>query len=301
MDWDDLKVFLALSRKGSARGAAQELGVSNSTITRRLDDMEHKLQAHLFDRTPDGYRMTVAGEQVLPTAEHVEELVMGIERRITGGDQELRGSIRLTFPPAGSLGFLMKRIAHFAEEYPGIDLELMSSFDTADLSRREADIAVRVMPAGTQPPEYLIGRHLAALTASTYVHRDLLNPDRPEDVSHLTWIGKRSIDQKEEWLAQTDYPRQPVRHAIVDFRLLADAVRYKMGMALLPCFMAYNAPEIVRVPGARIVHQSDMWVLTHKDLRLTSRLRVLREVIAEEFTKVREQMDSRIGAAGETP
>ena len=103
MDWDDLKVFLALSRKGSARGAAQDLGVSNSTITRRLDDMEHKLQAHLFDRTPYGYRMPAAGEQVLPTAEHVEELVMAVERRITGGDSELHGTIRLTLPPAGRL------------------------------------------------------------------------------------------------------------------------------------------------------------------------------------------------------
>ncbi|MCB1853533.1 MAG: LysR family transcriptional regulator [Halieaceae bacterium] len=301
MDWDDLKVFLALSRKGSARQAAQELGVSNSTVTRRLDDMERKLQTHLFDRTPDGYRMTGAGEQVLSTAEHVEELVLGIERKITGGDRELRGSIRLTFPPAGSLGFLMKRIARFAQEYPGIDLELMSSSDNADLSRREADIAVRVLPAGTKPPEYLIGRHLAAMTASTYVHRDLLNPDAPQDVSHLTWIGKRSVDQKEEWLADTDYPGQPVRHAIVDFRLLADAVRYQMGMALLPCFMAFNMPDLVRVPGARIIHQMDMWVLTHKDLRLSARLRVLRELIAEEFDKVRGQLDSRLGvSAGES-
>ena len=294
MDWDDLKVFLALSRKGSARGAAQDLGVSNSTITRRLDDMEHKLQAHLFDRTPDGYRMTAAGEQVLPTAEHVEELVMGVERKITGGDRELQGSIRLTLPPAGRLGFLIKRLASFVEQYPGIDLELTSSFDNADLSRREADIALRVMPAKQQPPEYLIGRHLAVLTASTYVHRDLLNPDSPGDVSHLTWIGKRPIDQKEEWLAQTDYPPQPVRHAIADYTLLADALRYKMGMGYLPCFMANATPDLVRVPGATIVHQSDMWVLTHKDLRLSARMRVLREVIAEEFDKVSDQLDSRI-------
>lgn len=294
MDWDDLKVFLALSRKGSARGAAQQLGVSNSTITRRLDDMERKLQAHLFDRTPDGYRMTVAGEQVLPTAEHVEELVLGVERKITGGDQELQGSIRLTLPPAGSLGFLVSRIARFAEQYPGIDLELTSSLDAADLSRREADIAVRVMPAGTSPPEYLIGRHLATLTASTYVHRELLNPDSPADVSHLSWIGRRSVDQKEGWLAQTDYPGQPVRHAIADLKLLADAVRYRMGMAYMPCFMAFDDPEIVRVPDASIVHQSDMWVLTHKDLRLSARLRVLREVIADEFDKIRKQLDSRL-------
>ena len=294
MDWDDLKVFLALSRKGSARGAAQELGVSNSTITRRLDDMEHKLQAHLFDRTPDGYRMTDAGEQVLPTAEHVEELVMGVERKITGGDQDLHGSIRLTLPPAGRLGFLVTRIASFAEQYPGIDLELTSSVDAADLSRREADIALRVMPAGVQPPEYLIGRKLAAITASTYVHRELLNPDDPADVSHLTWIGKRSIDQKEEWLAATDFPELPVRHAIIDINLLADAVRFKMGMAYMPCFAVYDDAEIVRVPGASVVHQSDMWVLTHKDLRLSARLRVLREVIATELKKVRKQLDSRL-------
>ena len=294
MNWDDLKVFLALSRKGSARAAAQELGVSNSTVTRRLDDMVHKLQAHLFDRTPDGYRLTAAGEQGLPTAEHVEELVMGVERKITGGDQELQGSIRLTFPPAGRLGFLVRGLAEFTEQYPGIDLEMASSLDAADLSRREADIAVRVMPAKVQPPEYLIGRHLAMLTASTYVHRDLLNPDNPGDVSHLSWIGKRSIDQKEEWLALTDFPLQPVRHAVVDLNLLTDAVRHKMGMAFMPCFTVFNDREIVRVPGATIVHQSDMWVLTHKDLRLSARLRVLREIIANEFHKVRQQLDSRL-------
>lgn len=294
MDWDDLKVLLALSRKGSARGAAQELGVSNSTITRRLDDLEHKLRAHLFDRTPDGYRLTAAGEQVLPTAEHVEELVLAAERKISGGDQELEGNIRVTLPPGGPLGFLVKRLATFAQQYPGIDLELSSSLDALDLSRREADIAVRVMPAKVSPPEYLIGRRLAALSASTYVHRDLLNPDNPEDVSHLSWIGKRSIDQKEEWLASTDYPGLLVRHAIADLALLADAVRYKMGMAFMPCLIAFNDPDIVRVPGATIVHHSDMWVLTHKDLRLSARLRVLREVIAEEFKKVQNQLDSRL-------
>jgi DNA-binding transcriptional LysR family regulator len=293
VDWDDLKVLLALSRKGSARGAAQELGVSNSTITRRLDDMEHKLRAHLFDRTPDGYRLTAAGEQILPTAEHVEELVLAAERRITGGDQELEGSIRLTLPPAGRMGFLVQRLALFAEQYPGIELELMSSLDALDLSRREADIAIRVMPAGVSPPEYLIGRHLAALTASTYVHRDLLNADAPDDVSHLSWIGKSSMGQKEDWLARTDYPRQPVRHAIVDLDLLSEAVRSRMGMAFMPCFAALDDPDIVRVPGATIVHQSDMWVLTHKDLRLSARLRVLRELIAEEFETVRGQLDTR--------
>lgn len=293
MDWDDLKVLLALSRKGSARGAAQQLGVSNSTVTRRLDDMEHNLHTRLFDRTPDGYKLTGAGEQILPTAEHVEELVLAAERKITGGDQELQGRIRITLPPVNRMGFLVHRLVRFAEQYPGIELELTSSLDALDLSRREADIAIRVMPANVSPPEYLIGRHLSPLTASAYVHRELLNPDKPEDVSHLSWIGKNPEGQKEEWLASMDYPLQPVRHAILDIGLLVEAVRSGLGMAYMPCFSCYNDPDIVRVPGATVVHHADMWVLTHKDLRLSARLRAVREIIAEEFANIKHELDSR--------
>jgi len=287
-----MKVLLALSRKGSARGAAQELGVSNSTITRRLDDMENQLQTRLFDRTPDGYRMTVNAEQLLPTAEHVEELMLGAERRITGGDQELSGPIRLTLPETGGLGFLVKRLAQFAESYPEIELELVPSYDALDLSRREADIAIRLMPAGVAPPENLIGRHLGKMTASTFVHKSLLNPDNPADISHLTWIGKNPSDQEEQWIKDTDFPQQPARHSILNIDLLQEAVNYRMGMGYMPCFTVRNQADIVQVPGASIVHNADIWVLTHKDLRLSARMRVLREVIAEEFVKVRHLIDS---------
>jgi DNA-binding transcriptional LysR family regulator len=294
MDWDDLKVLLALSRRGSARGAAQELGVSNSTVTRRLDEMEHQLHTRLFDRTPDGYRLTGAGEQVLPTAEHVEELMLAAERKISGEDEELEGSIRLTLPPVGRMGFLMRHLAHFSEQYPRIRLELLTSNDALDLSRREADIAIRVMPAGVHPPENLIGRKICAISASSYVHRDLLNSDDPGNVSHINWIGKNPEGQKEEWLATTDFPDNPVRHAIIDLALVAEAVRAGMGMAFVPCFTAYRDPDIVRVPGATVLHHSDMWVLTHKDLRLSARMRVLREIIAQAFDEVRGELDSRL-------
>ena len=86
-----------------------------------------------------------------------------------------------------------------------------------------------------------------------------------------------------------------MRHAILDIGLLLEAVRAGMGLAYMPCFACYQDPDIVRVPGAGIVHQADMWVLTHKDLRLSARMRVLREIIAEEFGGIREQLDSRLG------
>lgn len=293
MDWDDIKVLLALARKGSARGAAQVLGVSNSTVTRRLDELEHTLQAHLFDRTPDGYRMTAAAEQLLPTAEHVEELILAAERRIHGEDHHLEGPVRVTLPHSGGMGRLMNRLAQFAEDYPGIELELSSSPEALDLSRREADIAVRVMPTGVKPPDYLIGRYLSPLSASAYVHRDLLRDDDPADVSHLHWVGKAPAGQKEEWLEQTDFKDNPVRHAIIDLSLVVGAVRAKMGMAYMPCLFASDHKELMRVPGATIVHHSDLWVLTHKDLRLSARLRAVREVIAEEFERLGPLLDSR--------
>ena len=293
MDWDDLKVFLALSRKGSARAAAQLLGVSNSTITRRLDDLELSLQSRLFDRTPDGYRMTANAEQILSTAEHVEELVLAAERQISGKDQDLEGVIRLTMPDVVGLGFLVHRLAAFAEAYPGIELELVPSYEALDLSRREADIAIRVLPAGTRPPDYLIGRYLCALTASAYVHRGLLRADDPRDVSHLVWIGKQPAGQREAWLEQTAFLDLPVRHAIDSLNLLVEAVRAKMGMAFMPCVAIYDEEELVRVPGAGVMHHSDIWVLTHKDLRLSARMRAVRALIAEEFAQIRDRLDTR--------
>ncbi|MFT5710446.1 MAG: DNA-binding transcriptional LysR family regulator [Halioglobus sp.] len=288
-----MKVLLALSRKGSARAASKELHVSNSTITRRLDEMERSLETRLFDRTPDGYKMTASAEELLPTAEHVEELIMAAERKVSGGDQQLEGKVRLTLPDVQATGFLVKRLAHFAQQYPGIELELLPSTDTLDLSRREADIAIRVMPASVRPAAHLIGRKIAPITASTYVHRDLLNPNDPEDVSHLNWIGRSPLDQEQKWLADTDYPALPVRHSIDSLNLQFEAVQCQMGMAQMPCFSVHSNKDIVRVPGATILHHSDMWVLTHKDLRLSARLRVLREIIAEEFAKIRHQLDTR--------
>jgi len=292
MDWDNLKVLLALARRRSARGAAQELGVSNSTITRRLDDFERDLGTRLFDRTPEGYRMTQSAENLLPTAEHVEELVLAAERRVSGEDQELEGLIRLTLPTATGLSVLMPRLAQFAEDYPGIELEVIASALSLDLGRREADIAIRVFRTGASPPDNLIGRRISAMTAAPYVHRDLLDPDNPEDVSHLTWIGYGPDVPDEPWRAYCRNGHLPRRHVVGDVNFQVEAVRNRMGMIFAPCALFRDEPDIVRVPGEDCHHFLDIWVLTHKDLRLSARMRILREILAEELSKLRPRFDS---------
>ncbi|MEE4110213.1 MAG: LysR family transcriptional regulator [Halieaceae bacterium] len=292
MDWDDLKILLALARRRSARGAAQELGVSNSTITRRLDDFERDLGTRLFDRTPEGYRMTQSAENLLPTAEHVEELVLAAERRVSGEDQELEGLIRLTLPTATGLSVLMPRLAQFAADYPGIELELITSALSLDLGRREADIAIRVFRRGASPPDNLIGRRISAMTAAPYVHRDLLDPDRPDDVSHLTWIGYGPDVPDQPWKTYCRNGHLPQRHVVGDVNFQVEAVRNGMGMIFAPCVLFRDEPEIVRVPGEECHHFLDIWVLTHKDLRLSARMRILREILAEELSKLRPRFDS---------
>ena len=292
MDWDDLKVLLALARKRSARGAAQELGVSNSTITRRLDDFERALGTRLFDRTPEGYRMTQSAENLLPTAEHVEELLLAAERRISGEDQELEGLIRLTLPSATGLYVLMPRLAEFAEEYPGIELDIITSAESLDLGRREADIAIRIFRTGDSPPENLIGRRISAMTASAYVHRDLLRSDDPEDVSHLSWISMGPGVPDEPWKQLCRNGHLPVRHVVSDVNFQVEAVRNRMGMLFAPCVLFRDVPEVVRVPGEECHHFLDIWVLTHKDLRLSARMRILREMLAEELALLRPRFDS---------
>lgn len=292
MDWDDLKVLLALSRRRSARAAAQELGVSNSTVTRRLDELERDLGTRLFDRTPEGYRMTQSAENLLPTAEHVEELLLGAERQVTGVDQELQGTIRLTLPPASGFDVIMPQLAQFASDYPGIDLEIISSLDPLDLGRREADIAIRLLRAGKSPPDTLIGRKISGMTVSAYVHRDLLNPDDPEDVSHLSWIGMRGAVADEPWKTLCKNGHLPVRHSISAVNMQQQAVLQKMGIMFAPCAIFRDYPEVVRVPGEDVHHFLDLWVLTHKDLRLSARMRILREILAEELQELRPYFDS---------
>ncbi|MEM6302022.1 MAG: LysR family transcriptional regulator [Pseudomonadota bacterium] len=299
LDWDDLKILLALSRRRSARAAAQDLEISNSTVTRRLDEMERALGARLFDRTPEGYRMTQTAEDLLATAEHVEELILAAELQTRGTDQELQGSIRLTLPPANGFNVIMERLAEFANRYPGIELEVITSNEALDLGRREADIAIRLFRAGNRPPDSLIGRKISRMTVSAYVHRDLLNPENPEDVSHLNWIGLGVGLQDQPWRTLCKNGDLPVKHAITDLNLQVESVLNKMGMMFAPCAVFRDLPEVVRVPGEDTHYFFDLWVVTHKDLRLSARMRMLREILAEELMTLRPYFDSEHSGQGE--
>ena len=186
LSWDDLKVLLACSRHGSTRTAASALGVSNSTVARRLEVLEAAIEGRLFDRTPDGLLATALCEELLPIAKTVEDTISDGQLRLTGRDALLAGKLKVSiadFKPVNQL--LFRSLNEFSKAYPRIQLDVRSSNDKVDLSRREADFAIRGLKLEERPPKDIVGVKLGLLTMGLYVHKTLLADAR---------LGKRELN-----------------------------------------------------------------------------------------------------------
>src|ERR1700722_9781467 len=145
IDWDDVRYFLAVAREGSVRAAAKGLGVNHSTVLRRIAQLEERLGVHMFEKLPFGYRLTVAGEEVLEFADQMEVSSHLLETRVFGRDQSVRGLLRVTLPPFLATHLLMPDLADFARMHPDIEMEIVSTGDVVNLTNREADVAIRIV------------------------------------------------------------------------------------------------------------------------------------------------------------
>ena len=273
MNWDDLKVLLALSRAGSTRKAAATLGVSNTTVMRRLESLEEQVGGRLFDRTPDGFRVTPLADQLLPTASEVEEILTEAQRQVTGKDAELTGRIKLSLP-AVPVTHIADAVSEFAIEYPRIELDISVSDLPVDLARREADIAVRGIPKHKRPPKDIVGIKLGRISLGYYVHQELLS-DAARGLRELTCIRA-----SERALSLGDLPDPESlglksRHLIDGITPRMVAATNKLGVAALPCFLAKQYPELMLLPGVPSAHWGFTWLLHHKDLRQSARIRAL--------------------------
>jgi len=157
LDWNDFRVFLSVARAGTLSGAARLMGVDQSTMSRRLAALESSAGARLFDRTPDGYLLTAAGEAVRGRVEDLESGALGIERQLLGHDARPTGPVRLASSDSFASWFLVPRLAGLFADYPGISLQLVAGNQAVNLSRREADISLRL--SKPQEPN-LIARRL---------------------------------------------------------------------------------------------------------------------------------------------
>ena len=296
MEWSDLRYFAAVSRTGSLAGAARDLGVNHSTVFRRINALEASLGVKLFERLPGGYALSAAGEEMMASAARVEEEITALDRRISGRDYRLSGSIRVTTTDTIGLHFVQPHLFAFYESYPGIRVELVISNEFFSLSKREADVAIR--PTRT-PPEELVGRRVSDLAWAVYGGADYLKvKGKPRTAAALARYAFVSGDDSMAHLPATRWLKQHVPETNVVYRsnsLMTQlaATKAGFGLAVLPCFLADSEPALMRVlpPDARLA--SALWLLTHRDLRHTARVRAFMDFMANSIRSQKSLLEGK--------
>ncbi len=270
MDWDDLQLVLAISRGGTLSAASSTLKVAHTTVSRRLRNCEAALGVQLFDRLPDGLRPTAAGEDLLRVAEHVEDELLAAESRLVGRDIELHGALRVS---TLDMLFMVARdaFASFIERYPKIELTVTAPMAPVSLTRREADVAIRLTDA---PPEGLVGRRLGKMKFAVFAAPSLVEQIGPDGgYDDYPWIG---IDERIEDRSMTEWRRHNAPHAKIVARVDDNSVLVRqmllvgIGAFFLPVWEGKKL-GLQRVSAEEVA--ADVWILTHRDLKHASRVR----------------------------
>jgi DNA-binding transcriptional LysR family regulator len=279
IDWDDIRYFLAVSRGGSVRAAAKSLGVNHATVLRRTAQLEERLGALMFEKLPAGYRLTAAGEEVLELAKQMEESSLKLETRVLGRDQSVRGLLRVTLAPTLATHLLMPDLADFARLHPDIEMEILASGELANLTNREADVAIRVVYDRKTLPLNLHGLKGPELFGGVYMSRDRLAAWRAGAPDPIRWIVI-SIHGIPEWAREGEVRATGVPFRTTDGEAQIVAVRQGLGMTTLPCFVGDADPLLVRVPGTELHMHGTLWLLTQGETRKTKRVRLFTEFVS---------------------
>lgn len=297
-DWNDLRLVLAIHRAGSLTAAATALSVDHSTTFRRLKSLEERLGVRLFERLPGGaYAATEAGARMAAGAERMEDEALALARDLTGRDHRLHGRLRVTSSETLAFSRLTPLLAAFRQAHPGIVVELAIDNRVLDLSRREADIALRPV----RPTEGdLWGRQLARVAWGLYASPGYLEArGRPANVRGLGrhaligWEEAASGIAAADWLAR-GAPAEAVvyrSNSLVNHLVAAKA---GIGLALLPCYLGDGDDGVVRALARPIAElEGELWIVTHADLRRTARIRAFFEVVGEQLAQQRALFEGR--------
>ncbi|MBZ9682336.1 MULTISPECIES: LysR family transcriptional regulator [unclassified Mesorhizobium] len=279
IDWDDVRYFLAAARGGSVRAAAERLGVYHSTVLRRIAQLEERLGTRMFEKLPSGYRLTAAGEEVLELANQMEASSHQLETRVFGRDQSARGLLRVTVPPFLATHLLMPDLADFARMHPDIEMEILTTGEVANLTNREADVAIRIIADRKTLPLNLHGLKGPEVFSGVYMSRDRLPALRAGTPDPLRWIA---IDNHgiPDWAREGEVHITGAPFRTPDAETQIIAAQQGIGMTKLPCFVGDADPLLVRVPGTNPPMHGTLWILTQGEARKTKRVRLFTEFVS---------------------
>ncbi|MBW2379805.1 MAG: LysR family transcriptional regulator [Deltaproteobacteria bacterium] len=274
LEWNDLAVLMAVCRSGSLSGAARELGHNHSTVFRRVNSIEERTGVRFFERHKHGYKMTAAGETALRYAERVESEFLSLGREVLGQDARLKGKIRITGPESLTSIILPEALPAFIQQHPGVQLELIGTSSVLDLTKREADIAIR---ATRKPPDTTLGHKVCRFRFGLYASPDYLKVNQDRALREMEWC---LVSGFEGWLVPHIFKRLEDAQAQVvlegdSIHTALHAVATGVGVTVLPCSMGDPDPRVTRIGDPIEPLTLDLWVLTHSDLRHTARVKML--------------------------
>ncbi|MEM9317697.1 MAG: LysR family transcriptional regulator [Pseudomonadota bacterium] len=270
LDWSDMPFILSVCEAGSLSGAARMLDVNHSTVFRRIEAVEKRLGVRLFERKSHGYVMTAAGEFFYERATVIRDSMNQIELELGGRDLRLEGPLTVTTTDS-LLHVLSPVFAAFQKEHPDVDLRLISDTNALDLSRRDADIALRPT---ANPPEHWIGRKLSKVICATYA-----SPSYQRLAADLPERARR-------WIMLDDDLDQSPMSKLTAMKMAADApatvvstvmgvhaaARSGLGQAVLPCYLGDATDELIRLDEPDDCTLWDLWLLSHPDVRRSARV-----------------------------
>jgi DNA-binding transcriptional LysR family regulator len=291
LEWDDLRYVLAVAEAGSLAGAARDLGVNHTTVLRRVGAFEKRLGLRLFERLPTGYVLTAGGEELLAAARQIDDTVTGLERKLAGQDLRLSGPLRITTTDTLMGSILPDILAEFRAAHPGIAIEVAVSNVMFNLTKRDADVAIR--PAN-DPPETLVGRRVAKIAFAVYGSpRYLAQRRKTDDLAAHRWVGpddSLAATSVARWM-RTELPDSEIALRADSLVALRQAAQAGLGLAPLPCYLGDMSPGLVCVRGPIAAMQTALWILTHADLRHTARIRAFTEFAAAALARRRALLE----------
>ncbi|MDB5889423.1 MAG: hypothetical protein JWP47_254 [Polaromonas sp.] len=291
LNWDDLKYFTAVARHGSTTAAARSLGLDQSTVQRRLAQLEERIGQALVERSPAGYRLTAYGLQLLPHAQRVEQEVIAFQDLVRRSAREQTGTIRLTCPEPIVARITQSRLlSRLAARHPGLHVEFVMSDHYVDLNNGEADVALR---SGDTVDSQLVGRKIADSLWAVYGSRNYLSrhgtPVRVNELAAHAWIGfdhSMAGHRATQWLHQS-VPNARMVATSASVLGLVHSVKADVGLAALPTALGNAEPDLVQVLGP-VPELTRIWrILTTRQLRRTPRIQAFFEFIASEIDTLR--------------
>ncbi len=285
MQWDDLQTFLAIARHGTLSAAARDLGVTQPTMGRRLAAMEQRMGARLLQRLPGRYALTALGESVLANAERIDAEAHAAERTIVGRDIALEGIVRVTTVDALADRVVTPALARLQQAHPGIFVELIPNERALSLSKREADIALRM---SRFEGHEIFARKAGSLALGIYATAEWRNREGAQ-ARLITVLDDQEHLPEARWLREL-YPEAPAGFRSNSREVMLAAAISGAGIAVLPRFRADSEPGLVQLHPESPDRVRDVWLGVHADMRHMPRIRAVMDAILAQFNAMASVM-----------